>query len=177
MSDACNSSPFQVVYVQRPRMRGSSRSRKVSPSVLSARTSAMMARPGIVATWYVDGDELPAVAEHRAPVGLRGLCAESKKRQSSRLGDHPANIQRQQHQQRRHDVGKDVLAQDAELAGAGGARGVDIRLTAHGQDVAPYVARIKRDVDHRDGDHRVDQARPETRPPARSRATRTGRPA
>ena len=114
-SEAVPAGHRQATACCRYACRGSSASRRPSPSRLNDSTSRKIDTPGPHRHPRRVLDVVLRGVEHAAPARRRRLLAEAEERQA-RLGDHRGgDRERGLHDQRRHDVGQDVAQRDAQV--------------------------------------------------------------
>ena len=113
-------------------MRGSSRSRKrVAEHVGGVDDDGQAQARRQRQPGPLEHEGAAGARQHAAPGRRRRRHAEAEKRQA-RLGeDHGADAGREQHDDRRHDVGQDVPPQDAPGRGADRLGGVHVHVLAH----------------------------------------------
>ena len=122
------------------RARGSSRSRRASPTRFSASTITKIARPGQQHHVGTEDHELAARGEHAAPVRRRRLGAEAEEAQSRRREDLRADVEAERDDERREQVRDHVARAGSEDRGCRGrarprrtrARGPTARRRARG---------------------------------------------
>ena len=107
--------------------------------------------------------EFATLAEHGAEIGLRRLRAQAEEAEARCLKDHPADRRRHGDDDDRRDIGQNLRDQDRKVAFSGQAGCIDELPVNDSQRGAPQIARKKGNVDHSDGDHRVEEARSEGR--------------
>ena len=108
--------------------------------------------------------DLAALAEHGAEIGLRRLGAEPEEGQAGGLEDHPADCRRHGDDDDRQHVGQHFGEQDLRHGTCPrGAPRRRIRDARNAERDAADVAGEERDVDDGDGVERVEQARAEHR--------------
>ena len=139
-------------------MRGSSASRRPSPSRLTASTVTDRNAAGKEHDVGLDLPQRPALGHDVAPGRNGGRRAGADEGQN-RLHDHGAGADiGGLHQHRRQRVGQDVAQDDHRRARAGGDGRVDIGLLAQRQHDAAHEARHARDFGDGDGEDDVADA-------------------
>src|SRR5207247_4551159 len=106
-------------------------------------------------------DEVPALADHDAPLGSRRLCPEANEAEAGRGDDGRAHVEARLDHQRSECVRKEVPPEDPSARRADRARRLDELATAQRQKLAAREPRVDRPGDGGDGNDRVREARTE----------------
>ena len=143
----------------RMRARGSKACRRPSPKMFTDSTATTSMMPGtrvrcgaLVMSWR-------AVGQHRAPGRVGRLNAGAEERQAGLEHDRLRQLQREEHDQRRGQVGQDLAEHDPQPAVAEGAGRVDELPFAQRQHLTAHRPGDVGDVDDAD-DERRDEVRP-----------------
>ena len=95
------------------------------------------------------------MADHGAPLGIRGLGAEADEAEARGGEDRGPHVHARLHRDGREAVRQDVDEDDAEPAGADGARRLDERLGLDREGLALYEPHVARPPDERERHDRV----------------------
>ena len=131
-----------VRLAHRPRSLGSSASRSESPKRLKPNTPRLIAMPGKTAIHGAFSAYDGRGAREHQPPGRRRLGGAQPQVGQGRLGqDGGAELRGQHDDVGRHDVGEDVLQDDAAPRGAQRLHGLDVDVLLDRQGGGPHHAR------------------------------------
>ncbi len=108
---------------------------------------------------WIGGQELPALAEHRAEVSVRWLRPQAEKAQARGLQHHPAERGGHQQQQRWNQIRQHLDEDDPGLAMTSQPSRVDIGLMPNLEHRPTNGPREEGHIGNRDGQHRVAETR------------------
>ena len=132
--------------------RGSSVSRRPSPSMLMASTVKGEEDAGIEDVVRIDAEEGAALGHDVAPGRRLRRDADAEERQDSLDQDGGGANEGALHDQRRHGVGQDVAHQQSRRGRADRDRGLDVGLLPDRQNDGAHQADDARYLGHDDGD-------------------------